>query len=85
QLESRLTKLGRDQSEKNGRLLSKLGVDRMVVSPLIRTLQTAEIIKGVLDIGFDVDDRLKEWDCGEWSGFLLEDVKRRWPNEWGGI
>lgn len=83
QFESRLSKLGRDQAEENGRLLSKLGVDRMVASPLTRTLQTAEIIKEILGLGFDVDDRLKEWDCGEWSGFLLEEVKHKWPDEWG--
>ena len=28
------------------------------------------------------DDRIKEWDCGDWSGNLYADIEQRWPEEW---
>jgi len=28
------------------------------------------------------DDRIMEWDTGDWSGYLYADVKEKWKKEW---
>ena len=53
----------------------------MVASPLDRTQQTATIIDQHLGISFATDDRLKEWDCGAWSGEMWDDLSEKWPQE----
>lgn len=81
-LDSTLSELGRRQAHDNGRLLGELGVDRMFVSPLGRARETAAIISEYVPVPWVCDDRLKEWDCGDWSGHLREEVVARWPDEW---
>lgn len=82
QWDSRLSDLGRRQAHLSGRLLGELGVDRMFVSPLGRARETAAIISEYVPAPAVYDDRLKEWDCGDWSGHLREEVVARWPDEW---
>lgn len=81
QWNSDLNELGREQADTNGRFLKQLDIEYMVASPLDRTCQTAEIIGAHLGIGFDVDDRIKEWHCGEWSGEMWDEVPDKWPEE----
>lgn len=82
QMNSSLTTLGRAQSETNARLLANFNVQALIASPLDRARETAEIIRQHIDIEANYDRRIMEWDCGDWSGHLHEDVKRRWPHEW---
>ncbi|MEJ6656829.1 MAG: histidine phosphatase family protein [Pseudomonas sp.] len=81
QWNSDLTELGREQADVNGRLLKPLGIEYMVASPLTRTRQTAEIITEYLSIDFAVDERIKEWHCGDWSGEMWDEVPHKWPEE----
>ncbi|MFK7913277.1 MAG: histidine phosphatase family protein [Pseudomonadales bacterium] len=81
QWNSDLSALGRDHAEVNGRFLKDMGIKYMVASPLDRTRQTADIINRYLQIGYDVDERLKEWHCGEWSGEMWADLPHKWPVE----
>ena len=81
QWNSDLSELGRAQAEVNGVFLAQRGVEYLIASPLDRTLQTAEIIADHLQIGFDVDGRIKEWDCGDWSGEMWDDMQEKWPKE----
>ncbi len=81
QWNSDLNDLGRAQAEVNGRFLQGLDIDYMVASPLDRTRQTAEIIDRHLQVGFAVDDRIKEWHCGDWSGEMWDEVPHKWPEE----
>jgi len=81
QWNSDLSELGRAQAEVNGKFLKRLGIEYLVASPLDRTRQTARIIADHLKIEFDVDDRLKEWDCGVWSGEMWDELREKWPNE----
>jgi broad specificity phosphatase PhoE len=86
QWDSDLSDLGRAQAHANGRLLADLGVQALFSSPLDRARQTTDIINvylGGLPVIFD--DRLKEWDCGAWSGELRTDVIARWPEEWAAL
>jgi broad specificity phosphatase PhoE len=82
QWNSDLNCVGQQQAEVNGRLLSNLNIETMFVSPLDRTRQTAEIINRYLGLTLNHDDRIMEWDCGDWSGHLYEEVSVKWPDEW---
>ena len=82
QWNSNLNALGQSQADENGRLLAGLGVDAIYCSPLDRTRQTAEIVTRHLDLPVIYDDRLKEWDSGDWSGHMYADIPGEWPSEW---
>jgi broad specificity phosphatase PhoE len=82
QWNSDLSELGRAQAHANGRLLAGLGLGAVFASPLDRARQTAEIITGHVGLSVAYDERIKEWDCGEWSGYLQDEVAKRWPEEW---
>jgi broad specificity phosphatase PhoE len=82
QKDSALNDVGRQQAEVHGRLLAALGVEAMYASPLDRARQTAEIVRRYVDREVRFDDRIKEWDCGDWSGHLRARVRTRWPEQW---
>jgi probable phosphoglycerate mutase len=82
QLESDLTARGRQQSQINARVLAELGIQALYSSPLARAKQSAEIINQQLRLPIRYDPRIKEWDCGDWSGERYEDVQTRWVEEW---
>ena len=82
QWNSDLNARGRRQADANGRLLACLGIDALFSSPLDRARQTAEIVNGYLALPVRYDDRIKEWDCGDWSGHLQDEVAEKWPEEW---
>ncbi|MGZ6967788.1 MAG: histidine phosphatase family protein [Acidimicrobiia bacterium] len=48
-------------------------------SPLQRARQTAEIIGRGIGLGVDTDERLQEWDAGEWTGLTRVEIEDRWP------
>lgn len=85
QWNSNLTELGREQAEVNGKLLAALDIEALFASPLDRTRQTAEIVNRLLKLQITYDDRIMEWDCGDWSGHLYEEVAERWPEEWAAL
>jgi len=82
QLESDLTERGREQTEVNARVLANLGIEALYSSPLARARQSAAIINRQLNLPISYDVRIKEWDCGDWSGELYGDVQARWAEEW---
>ena len=82
QWNSNLDDLGRQQADVSGRLLAGCNIEAMFASPLDRTRQTAALINRYLQLPIVFDDRLKEWDCGDWSGYLYADIETRWPEEW---
>ncbi|MGD2044709.1 MAG: histidine phosphatase family protein [Gemmatimonadota bacterium] len=79
---SDLDELGRRQADANGRLLEGVGIERIFSSPLERTRQTTEIIGRYVDAPVTYDERIVEWDCGDWSGHLRSEVVERWPEEY---
>lgn len=85
QRDSDLNDIGRRQAEDHGRLLARIGVDALYVSPLNRARQTLAIIQRSVALEAQVDARIMEWDCGLWSGLLRSDVRKRWPREWAAL
>ena len=85
QWNSDLNELGRRQARQSGRLLGGLGIQALYSSPLDRARQTAGIIGQYVDLPVRYDERILEWDCGEWSGHLRADVMECWPEEWAAL
>jgi broad specificity phosphatase PhoE len=72
-----LTKLGETQAETTGEYLKKFGkYDAIFSSPLLRAIQTSNIIKNKLNFKNDiiVDNRLKEHNIGNLEGLKQDDV-----------
>ena len=81
QWNSDLNELGREQARANARLLEGFGIEAIFSSPLDRTRQTTEIIRERVPAPVTYDERIVEWDCGDWSGYLRSEVDERWPEE----
>lgn len=81
QWNSDLNALGREQAGINGSFLANLDIEYLVASPLDRTRETAEIINTFLRLPLQFDERLMEWDCGDWSGEMWDEVADKWPEE----
>lgn len=59
-----LTERGRQQAGDLAESLRGAGARGIFSSPLLRAIQTADILSGVLGIGCVVTDALREFDCG---------------------
>jgi broad specificity phosphatase PhoE len=59
------------------------GFDLVVSSDLARAAQTAEILGEELGLDHSpvLDEGLREYDAGEWSGHTLAEIEARWPGE----
>jgi broad specificity phosphatase PhoE len=85
-----LTETGRQQAEILALRLARCGVTRIYTSPLMRTVQTAEILSAALGVPFEIDEALREYDVGESEGSsdptawgLYHEVDRAWQRgEW---
>lgn len=82
QLDSPLTDAGRRHARQHGALLSREGAERLIVSPLGRTRETAAIAGATLNAPVEFDARLMERHFGEWGGLRVEEVERHYPDGW---
>lgn len=71
-----LTERGREQAAALARTLRDAPVARVYTSPLMRAVQTAEIVSAGLGIACEAADALREYDCGVLEG-------RSDPASWG--
>lgn len=82
QLDSALTAIGRDQAERQGRILAALGLpdDTMFrTSPLGRARATASIALRALAGAVAEDDRLREVSVGRCEGLTHAEIDMRFP------
>jgi broad specificity phosphatase PhoE len=82
---SSLNDVGRRQADDHGRLLSGLGIEALYASPLERARETVAIVRRHIDLEPHYDERIMEWDCGDWSGHLRSEVAERWADEWAAL
>ena len=82
-----LTPTGRQQAARLARTLHPILASKIYASPLLRAVQTAEILSNKLDIPFEITTALREYDCGilegrsdEKSWQLYEVVFEAWLN-----
>lgn len=76
---SLLTSKGREQAGWLSNKMSRLPLDLIISSPSPRTLETAEIIRGDLQIPIIQDEHFLEMDVGRWEGVLKSDIERMEP------
>lgn len=78
QADIELSELGRRQAAAAAQKLGSF--DLIAASPLLRAMETAEIVAATLGIGpiIAVPD-LVERNAGEWSGLTRADIERDWP------
>ncbi len=81
-LDSPLTAEGREHARRNGELLGREAVEHMVVSPLGRTRETAELLRAGCAVPVSYDERLVERHCGAWEGLTIDEIAARYPDEW---
>jgi broad specificity phosphatase PhoE len=82
---SNLNETGRQQADVNGRFLASQNIESLFISPLDRTRQTAEIINRHTNLPVILDDRIMEWDCGDWSGYMYAEIQAKWPEDWNAL
>ncbi|MDQ7857328.1 MAG: histidine phosphatase family protein [Armatimonadota bacterium] len=73
---------GRAEAEALGRWLAAAPPDRIVSSPLERTMQTATIIGAATARSVVADARLVETDLGPWEGLPVAEIAARDPAGW---
>lgn len=82
QLDSRLTPRGVDQAGVNARLVTALGVDGIIASPLGRVRASAAPLEGMTGLAPVFIGELMEWHAGDWSGHLHAELPGLWPEAW---
>lgn len=63
-----LTDTGRQQAVALAQTLKGIPIKKIFSSPLLRAIQTAEILAQALDVSYEVSDALREYDCGILEG-----------------
>jgi glucosyl-3-phosphoglycerate phosphatase len=79
-VDPRLTDLGHDQAKEAARALSDQGIERIIVSPYTRALQTAGPVASALGVPVIVDSIVRErfaFACD--IGLPRRDLERDWP------
>jgi broad specificity phosphatase PhoE len=63
-----LTGKGRQQAHQLAQNLTAAGITKIYTSPLRRAVETAQILALALDAPLELNDALREFDCGELEG-----------------
>lgn len=79
-LESHLTSCGKQQASETARLIQNIPIKKIYASPVIRTMETAEIVSKILGISYVIDERLYEIDLGKLVGMRYEEIIRKHGN-----
>jgi broad specificity phosphatase PhoE len=77
-----LTALGRTQAAALAEKLAGELLDAILSSDLARAFETAQIVARSRWLTVETDARLREIDCGEWSGLTTEEIQARYPEGW---
>jgi broad specificity phosphatase PhoE len=72
-----LSEVGTAQAEALAGRLTGVRIDRIVSSPMLRAAETARTIAAGRPV--EVDERLREQDCGDWEGLTFEHATARDP------
>ena len=79
-IESHLTEIGRQQVRDTANYLKEIVVDKVFVSPVIRARETAEIVCDVINMDYEIDERLYEIELGKLVGMNYEDIIEKHGN-----
>jgi isoleucyl-tRNA synthetase len=74
--ENHLTELGREQAKHAGHFAKEKSIDIILTSPFLRTEETARIIKEICGAELVVDERLREFHTGIYSGRSIDEFHK---------
>jgi broad specificity phosphatase PhoE len=86
-----LTETGRQQALQLAQNLRDVHAARIFSSPLLRAVQTSEILSAAFRVDYEITDALREYDCGVLEGRsdsasweIYDEVLRAWlcHNQW---
>ncbi|WP_443750488.1 histidine phosphatase family protein [Asticcacaulis solisilvae] len=69
-----LNDTGRQQARHAGEVLTGHGIDRIIVSPLSRAMETAQLVGKALNLAPEIDPRLTERNFGQFEGMTIDEV-----------
>jgi broad specificity phosphatase PhoE len=75
-----LNDTGREQARALAAALAVERLDAVYTSPLLRALETAEIVAASFGLAASADPRLMEVDVGSWSGLTREEIAATFPD-----
>jgi len=73
---------GREQAKLTAEVFKKADIKKIFSSPLIRAMDTAEIVGSALDKKPEIVEGLIDLDFGNWEGKPLEWVKEKYQEEY---
>jgi probable phosphoglycerate mutase len=77
-IESHLTEYGRQQVADSAKQLKSIPIDKVYVSPVLRTVETAQIVCQILGVDYRVDERLYETEMGKLVGMNYEELTTKY-------
>jgi probable phosphoglycerate mutase len=77
-IESHLTPQGRQQVADVSRQLKSIPIDKVYVSPVIRAMETAQIVCETLGMSYEIDERLYEIELGKLVGMNYEEITTKY-------
>jgi 2,3-bisphosphoglycerate-dependent phosphoglycerate mutase len=77
-IESHLTDYGRQQVADSAKQLKSIPIDKVYVSPVLRTVETAQIVCQILGVDYRVDERLYETEMGKLVGMNYEELTTKY-------
>ena len=79
-IESHLTEYGKHQVLDTAKYLREISIDKVLVSPVVRTIETAEIVCEYLGLNYQIDERLYEIELGRLVGMNYEEIISKYGN-----
>jgi probable phosphoglycerate mutase len=79
-IESHLTEYGKHQVLDTAKYLGEISIDKVLVSPVVRTIETAEIVCQYLGLDYQIDERLYEIELGRLVGMNYEEIISKYGN-----
>jgi len=78
-METHLTEYGRQQVVDSAKQLMKnIAIEKVYVSPVIRTVETAQIVCQILGTDYVIDERLNETEMGRLVGMNYEEITTKY-------
>jgi 2,3-bisphosphoglycerate-dependent phosphoglycerate mutase len=79
-IESHLTEYGKQQVADTSKYLKNVAIEKVYVSPVTRTIETAKIVCKLLGMSYEIDERLYEIDLGKLVGMHFEEIIHKHGN-----
>ena len=79
-IESHLTEYGKQQVADTSKYLKNVPIEKVYVSPVTRTVETAKIVCKLLGMNYEIDDRLYEIELGKLVGMHFEEIIHKHGN-----